>query len=73
MTASAPATYLVPGVSCDHCKHAIEGAVGAVAGVVRVEIDVSAKTVTVEGAAAEADVRAAVERAGYEIAQEELR
>jgi copper chaperone len=67
------AMYFVPGVSCEHCKHAIEGEVGAIASVVRVEVDVSAKTVTVEGAAAEADVHAAVERAGYEIAQEEPR
>lgn len=70
MTASAPTTYLVPGVSCDHCKHAIESEVGAVAGVVHVKVDVDAKTVRVEGDADETEVRAAVGRAGYEIAAE---
>jgi copper chaperone len=61
-------TYDVPGISCDHCKRVIEGAVGAVAGVEVVEVDVPAKTVRVEGSVGDAAVRAAIEKAGYEVA-----
>ena len=58
-------TLSVPGISCDHCKAAIEGEVGQVAGVERVEVSVPDKTVTVEGSATEAAIRTAVEAAGY--------
>ena len=33
------ATYNVPDISCDHCKHAIEGEVSQVQGVASVEVD----------------------------------
>jgi copper chaperone len=61
-------TYAVPDISCDHCKRAIEGEVGQVAEVTRVEVDVAARTVTVDGAASDDAVRAAIDEAGYEIA-----
>jgi len=61
-------TYSVPGISCDHCKHAIEGEVGQVPGVDRVQVDVPAKTVAVDGAAADDAIRAAIDEAGYEVA-----
>ena len=61
-------TYSVPGISCDHCKRAIEGEVGDVAGVDTVEVDVAARTVRVVGEVADADVRAAIDEAGYEVA-----
>jgi copper chaperone len=70
MTAPAPTIYFVTGVSCDHCKRAIEGEVGAVAGVTGVEVDVGAQAVTVVGVADAAAGRAAIERAGYELAAE---
>ena len=38
----------VPSISCNHCKMAIEGAVGALAGVRSVAVDVGAKSVTVD-------------------------
>jgi copper chaperone len=60
--------YSVPGISCGHCKAAIEGEVGKVAGVERVEVDIEAKTVRVEGAATDEAVRGAVDDAGYEVA-----
>lgn len=60
-------TYTVPGISCDHCKHAIEGEVGQVPGVDRVQVDVPGKTVEVAGGADDA-IRAAIDEAGYEIA-----
>lgn len=61
-------TYSVPGVSCDHCKHAIETEVAKVAGVAAVVVDVAAKTVAVDGTADDAAVRAAIDEAGYDIA-----
>ena len=61
-------TFTVPGISCDHCKHAIEGEVGKVPGVERVDVDVAGRTVVVEGDADEAAVRAAIDEAGYEVA-----
>ncbi len=61
-------TYSVPGISCGHCKRAIEGEVSQVEGVDRVEVDVATKTVDVTGQASEAAVRAAIDEAGYEVA-----
>ena len=60
--------YSVPGISCGHCKTAIESEVGKVAGVERVEVDIEAKTVRVEGTAADDTLRAAVDEAGYDVA-----
>lgn len=60
-------TYTVPGISCDHCKHAIEGEVGAVVGADRVKVDVAQKTVVVQGAVSDDAVRAAIDLAGYEV------
>jgi copper chaperone len=53
-------TYSVPGISCDHCKAAIEAEVATVPGVSAVEVDVDAKTVSVDGDPAD--------EAGYEVA-----
>ncbi len=61
-------TYSVPAISCAHCKHAIEDEVDKVAGVTLVDVDIAQRTVRVEGDAAEAAVRAAIEEAGYDIA-----
>ncbi len=58
-------TYAVPDISCDHCKHAIEGEVIGVPGVTRVDVDVSARTVLVEGTATDDSLRAAITEAGY--------
>ena len=60
--------YSVPGISCGHCKAAIEGEVGKLAGVDTVEVDVEAKTVRVDGRVTEDEVRGAVDEAGYEVA-----
>ena len=60
-------TYSVPGISCDHCKHAIEGEVSGVAGVQSVLVDIPNKTVTVDGGD-DAAVRSAIDEAGYEVA-----
>jgi copper chaperone CopZ len=60
-------TYTVPGISCDHCRRAIEADVGGVTGVERVVVDVAARTVAVTGDAADDAVRAAIGDAGYEV------
>jgi copper chaperone len=60
-------TYSVPGISCDHCKHAIEAEVGMVAGVSDVVVDVESKSVHVQGGA-DAAIRAAIDEAGYDVA-----
>jgi copper chaperone len=64
---SGARAYSVPGISCDHCKHAIEAEVGAVAGVTAVDVDVDAKSVTVLGGDDTA-IRSAIDEAGYEVA-----
>jgi copper chaperone len=59
-------TLDVPGISCDHCKHAIESAVSTVDGVRHVTVDVASRTVTVDGGD-DAAVVAAIDDAGYEV------
>ena len=59
--------YSVPGVSCGHCKAAIEGEVTTVTGVVGVEVDIDAKTVAVTGGE-DVAIRAAIDEAGYDVA-----
>ena len=61
--------YSVPGVSCAHCKQAIEGEVSQVQGVASVEVDLDAKTVTISGEPLdEAALVGAIDEAGYEVA-----
>ena len=63
-------TYSVPGVSCGHCRHAIQDQVSRLTGVESVEVDLDAKTVTVEGKSLDqAAVIAAIDEAGYEVAR----
>ncbi len=61
-------TYSVPGISCGHCKAAIEGELVPLDGVESALVDIDAKTVTVIGDISELDVRAAVDEAGCEVA-----
>lgn len=65
---TAARTFQVPDISCDHCKNAIEGAVGTLDGVNSVAVDVEARRVTVDGAATDGSIRAAIEEAGYDVA-----
>ena len=61
-------TFDVPGISCGHCKAAIEAEVAAVDGVTSVDVDVDARTVAVDGDATDEAVTAAIDEAGYEVA-----
>ncbi len=40
-------TLVAPDISCEHCQRAIEGAVGKLAGVSNVKVDIPTKTVHV--------------------------
>jgi len=59
----------VPGISCDHCKRAIEEAVSAVSEVDSVVVTVDRRLVEVAGVASDDAVIAAIQLAGYEVAQ----
>ena len=63
-------TLSVPEISCDHCKNSIEGAVGELAGVDKVEVTIDARTVDVSfDSPADVDaVVAVIEGQGYEVA-----
>ena len=62
-------TYSVPGVSCGHCRAAIETEVSGVEGIRSVEVDLERKTVTVAADPLdEPAVLAAIAEAGYEVA-----
>ncbi|MFC5748863.1 heavy-metal-associated domain-containing protein [Actinomadura rugatobispora] len=63
------ATYTVTGMTCGHCVNSVKEEVGQVAGVSEVAVDLATGRVTVTSAAPldVAQVRAAVEEAGYEL------
>ena len=68
---AAHAVLNVPSVSCNHCKMAIEGAVGGLAGVDGVLVDVAEKTVTVDfedGAVTLETIEQKVADEGYAVA-----
>ena len=58
----------MPEISCGHCKSTIEAAVQGLGDVARVEVDIEAKTVTVEGGD-RSTIVTAIEDAGYDVAQ----
>ena len=62
-------TYTVSGMTCAHCKAAVEEEVGQVPGVDSVVADLDSKLVVVRGNALEDEaLRAAIDEAGYEAA-----
>ncbi len=62
-------TYTVSGMSCGHCKAAVEDEVANVAGVDSVVADLETKLVVVRGAGLDdSAIRAAIDEAGYEAA-----
>lgn len=61
--------YSVPGVSCGHCRAAITSELERLAGVSAVDVALDAKRVRVLGTDLDdAAVRAAIDKAGYEVA-----
>lgn len=64
-------TFRVADISCDHCKKAIEDALRPVEGVRSADVDVPAKSVTVEWqpeSVGRDRLVAAIEEAGYGVA-----
>lgn len=62
-------TLSVPEIHCDHCKMSIEGAVSALDGVTKAEVDVPTATVAVTfGAPVGVEsIVAAIEEQGYDV------
>jgi copper ion binding protein len=59
----------VPGMSCGHCEAAVKREVGAVDGVEAVDVDLTAKSVTVRGTGLDRGaIVAAIDEAGYDVA-----
>ncbi len=57
----------VQGMTCQHCVRSITKALQSRDPGARVEVDLDAGTVTVDGALARADAQAAIEAAGYTV------
>jgi copper chaperone len=64
------ASYTVTGMTCEHCVRSVSEEVGALPAVTAVAVDLATGglTVTSDAPVSDADVRAAVEEAGYELA-----
>lgn len=65
-------TYSVPDVSCEHCKRAIETAVGGMGGIGRVLVDIEHKTVDIdfdENVVSQGAILATLEEEGYPVAE----
>jgi copper chaperone len=62
-------TYLVKGMTCEHCVRAVTEELGKLDGVQSVAVDLARGSVEVAAAGALTDeaVRAAVDEAGYEL------
>jgi copper chaperone len=63
------ATYTVAGMTCGHCVNSVKEEVGQITGVSAVDVDLESGRVTVtsESPLEDAQVREAVEEAGYEL------
>ena len=64
-------TVTAPAMSCAHCQHAIEGAVGALPGVSSVHVEIASKTVHVTYNPAQVSretIMATLEEEGYPVA-----
>ncbi len=69
MATSETHNYTVNGMSCGHCKVAVTEEVAKVEGVTGVDVDLESKRVSVTGTDVDdAQVRAAIDEAGYEAA-----
>ncbi|MGV9666091.1 heavy-metal-associated domain-containing protein [Nocardia niigatensis] len=66
----ATSTYTVTGMTCGHCVGSVQKEIGKIDGVTSVDVDLATGLVKVESTApiADADVVAAVDEAGYEVA-----
>ena len=60
-------TFQVAGMTCEHCRRAVQHEIGLVPGVQRVDVDLATGTVTVFAVEPvdRADIAAAADEAGY--------
>jgi copper chaperone CopZ len=60
----------VTGMTCEHCEKAVRAEISAIPGVSQVDVDVASGEVRIraEPAPERADLQAAVEEAGYQLA-----
>jgi copper ion binding protein len=73
MMSNTPHTFVsstifrVTGMTCEHCRRAVEQEIGLVPGVKRVDVDLSTGSVTVHAdrPVDRADIAAAADEAGY--------
>jgi copper chaperone len=65
----ADTTYTVTGMTCDHCALSVEEEISGLGGVTAVTVALATGAVTVSSSEdlSVADVRGAVEEAGYEL------
>jgi len=69
MTTEATRTYIVSGMTCDHCVLSVTEEVSEVQGVASVAVDLASGELNVRGEGfADEAIRAAVVEAGYEVA-----
>lgn len=63
-------TFTVVGMTCEHCVRAVTAELSALDGVTSVDVDLASGSVNVGSTAAldPADVAAAIDEAGYELA-----
>ncbi|GAA2877542.1 heavy-metal-associated domain-containing protein [Pseudonocardia halophobica] len=66
----ATSTYTVTGMTCEHCVASVREEIGEVRGVraVAVDLPTGAVAITSDTSVDDADIRAAVEEAGYQLA-----
>ena len=57
----------IKGMTCNHCKSAVENALKSVDGVNNVEVDLENGVARVDGAAVASDMIQAVEAEGYQV------
>lgn len=59
----------ITGMSCKHCKMALEGAIGQMEGVQAVEVDLASNsaTIQVEDEGLLEQIKATIEDAGYQV------
>jgi len=63
-------TYEVQGMTCDHCRAAVDEEVREIAGVTGVDVDLASGRLEVRGTGfTDADVARAVAEAGYRLAE----
>ncbi|WP_054816185.1 heavy-metal-associated domain-containing protein [Nocardia arizonensis] len=63
-------TYTVKGMTCGHCASSVKKEIGRIDGVTEVDVDLATGAVRVDSTAplVDADIAAAVDEAGYEVA-----